>query len=215
VVLKDTFSFCGLYAITANHCGPHDLVQRVDAAIRGGARIVQYRTKNRDKASWQREGESLRELCQSAGVPLLINDDPELAQRSGADGVHLGQQDTSIQEARALLGQQAIIGISCHNSLELAQQAQRQGADYVAFGRFFPSATKPHASPAELTVLSRAKQCLTIPIVAIGGITPENGGLLIATGADMLAVIHGLFGQTDVTTAALRYRRLFEASPGT
>jgi thiamine-phosphate pyrophosphorylase len=143
-------------------------------------------------------------------VLFIVNDDVTLAKETQADGVHLGREDASLVQARAQLGPKVIIGLSCYNELARVETAQAQGADYVAFGRFFPSRTKPRAVPANLDLLREAKKKLRIPVVAIGGITPENGASLIAAGADALAVIEGVFGQADVRAAATRYSRLFE-----
>jgi thiamine-phosphate pyrophosphorylase len=143
---------------------------------------------------------------------FIVNDDAALARQSQADGVHLGREDTAPVQARARLGSRAIIGVSCYNELPRAQAAQEQGADYVAFGRFFPSRTKPQAVQAGPELLHEAKKKLRIPVVAIGGITPENGASLIAAGADALAVIEGVFGQADVRAAAERYAQLFAKS---
>ena len=201
-------SIGGLYAITA----PTDrleLVACVRLAIDGGARVVQYRDKSADEPRHMRQATALGELCRERGVPFLVNDDPQLARRSGADGVHLGRDDTSLREARSLLGPAAIIGVSCYNSFDLAQRAEEGGADYVAFGSLFPSSTKPDAPRASLEILQRAREALHIPIVAIGGISPENGGRVIDAGADALAVVHGVFGQPDIVAAAQRYARLF------
>jgi thiamine-phosphate pyrophosphorylase len=141
-------------------------------------------------------------------VPLIINDDMHLAQALGAEGVHLGQHDGDLHDARALLGAQAIIGITCYQSLDLAQLAQQQGANYVAFGRFFPSRSKPLAGHAPLSLLTEAKQHINIPIVAIGGILPSNAGDLLAAGADLLAVIDGLFA-SNPEAAVSAYQALF------
>ena len=130
----------------------------------------------------------------------------------GARGVHLGQQDSSITEARNLLGADSIIGVTCHDSVEQALRAQDEGADYVAFGRFFPSRTKPDAPPADIAVLTTARQQLDIPTVAIGGVNADNGALLRDAGADMLAVIDGLFGRDDVGAAATELVRLFSTN---
>ena len=132
-----------------------------------------------------------------------------MAKQAQAAGVHLGREDASLAQARAQLGPQPIIGVSCYNDLARAVKAQAEGADYVAFGSFFPSRTKPQAVRAGLELLCEAKQKLHIPVVAIGGITPENGVHLLAAGADALAVIEGVFGQADVREAAERYARLF------
>ena len=202
------FPLSGLYAITGErHAGPADLALAVRAAIRGGARVIQYRAKtDRERIA---EARLLLEECHAAEVPLIINDDAGLAQAVGADGVHLGRDDCALDEARRCLGPAAIIGVSCYDSVERALEAVELGADYVAFGRFFPSKTKPMASCARLQTLTNAKSRLHIPIVAIGGITPQNGGSLIAAGADVLAVIDGIFGQSDPEAAARGFQMLF------
>lgn len=201
----------GLYAITPGLVATEALLDAVEAAIRGGAVWIQYRTAAFEDR--KRQAQALCQLCHRCRVPLIINDDPRLAWDIGADGVHLGQDDPHYEEARALLGPQAILGVSCYNSLDRAVSAQRIGANYVAFGRFFPSKTKPEAKQAPLALLHEARRQLSIPIVAIGGITPENGGALIEAGADLLAVIEGVFGQPDLEAAARRYTELFRDYP--
>lgn len=203
------FRLYGLYAITNEASDACELSDRVARALRGGARAIQYRDKSSDAARRLREAEALRALCRAYNVPLIVNDDVELARAVGADGVHLGKDDASIAEARAILGAEAIIGVSCYNSLERALQAGSAGADYVAFGSFFPSSTKPAAVRASLELLRTARTQIRLPIVAIGGITPENGAQLVAAGADMLAVIQGVFGAPDPEAAARRYAVLF------
>ena len=148
-------------------------------------------------------------LCHDHGIPLIINDDVELAVAVGAHGVHLGKADSTVRSARKQLGAEAIIGVSCYNELERAVEAASEGADYVAFGRFFPSQSKPDTVTADPELLRQARQRLGIPVVAIGGITPENGQPLITAGAQLLAAIHGVFGQADVQAAARRYAELF------
>ncbi len=200
----------GLYAITdSTLITPEAMISAVGMAIQGGARAIQYRDKSSDQARRQWEANDLINVCRSLHVPLIINDDVELAASIGADGIHLGQDDADLQAARTQMGEHAIIGISCYNSLERAIEAETVGADYVAFGRFFPSATKPDAIQASPELLTQAKARLQIPVVAIGGITPDNGGSLVTAGADALAVIHGVFGQQDITAAAARYADLF------
>ena len=197
----------GLYAITQtdNKTGA-TIVNEVSAALKGGAVIVQYREKNPQASSCV--AHELVKICHQHNAPLLINDDIELAKQSGADGVHLGREDGAIAQAREQLGDNAIIGVSCYNSLELALDAQAQGASYVAFGRFFPSTSKPLAAPADIDILRQAKLVLTIPIVAIGGILPGNGAQLITAGADFLAVIGGIFDHQP-EQAAKAYQDLF------
>lgn len=201
----------GLYVITDALLMPGDqLLRSVQQAIEAGAAIVQYRDKTSDETYRHQQAKALAKLCHQQDVLFIINDDVALAVNVNADGVHLGQQDIGIRQARKLLGEEAIIGISCHNDLTLAKQAASKGASYVAFGRFFTSHSKPGASPADISILGRAKQQLNLPIVAIGGITPDNGSSLIAAGADMLAVIHGIFAQHDIRDAAQRYVKLFD-----
>jgi thiamine-phosphate pyrophosphorylase len=198
----------GLYAITqTEHKSIQRIIAEVEKVIIGGAVVVQYRDKHpKDAPLLARE---LVKVCHQYQVPLIINDDVELAIKVAADGVHLGKDDASIAEARQRLGNNAIIGVSCYNSVEKALAAQQQGADYVAFGRFFPSSSKPLAAPAELNTLREAKKVLNTPIVAIGGILPENGGQLLNAGADLLAVIGGLF-TTQPEQSARAYQILFE-----
>lgn len=207
---SDRNFFRGLYAITDRQLIPGEQLELgVAAALRGGARIIQYRDKRNDRTRRLREARTLVDLCHFQQALLIINDDVELAASCGADGVHLGKDDTDISRARERLGAQAIIGLSCYNDLQRARDAAAAGADYVAFGRFYPSRSKPDASTASLDTLKLARQEFDLPLVAIGGITPDNGATLIGAGADLLAVIHGVFGQPDIEAAARRYAALF------
>lgn len=203
------FNFHGLYAITDSILLPSaHLRDAVARAIAGGARVIQYRDKSGDAVKRHHEAEQLRTLCADSGTCFIVNDDVTLARDVHADGVHIGRDDGAIQAAREQLGENAIIGVSCYNQLENAQAAVAAGADYIAFGRFFPSRTKPNAVTADIALLQQAQQ-LPCPVVAIGGISPDNGNALVAAGADMLAVIHGVFGQADIRAAAQRYTDLF------
>lgn len=205
--------FRGIYGLTDDELLPEaKLLPAVEQALQAGIAMLQYRNKSTDHERRQAQASALLTLCRDYSVPLLINDDVDLCARVGADGVHLGQQDCSLAEARRRLGQDAIIGITCHQSLELAQAAQRGGASYVAFGRFFPSVTKPGAPAANPDILDRAKAQLDLPVVAIGGINADNGGSLILAGADMLAVVGGLFGGHDVAHNARNLMSLFNLS---
>lgn len=200
----------GLYAVTDSGAAPATpLAEAVAAAIRGGARLVQYRDKSGDAARRLREAQALLTVCREHEVPLIINDDVDLAVEVGADGVHLGREDAPLDEVRVRAGPRAILGMSCYDSLERALAAEQAGADYVAFGSFFASPSKPKAARAPLELLRTARQRLNVPCCAIGGITPDNGALLVAAGADMLAVISGLFASGDIESAARRYARLF------
>jgi thiamine-phosphate pyrophosphorylase len=197
----------GLYVITpalepADEAHQHRLLDDVELALLGGARIVQYRDKSHDSNRRLAQAQQLLNLCHQHDAIFIVNDDVELAAAIHADGVHLGGEDAPIPQARENLGSKAIIGASCYNRLELAIQAQEQGADYVAFGRFFPSRTKPRAVQADVDLLRRAKAQLRIPVVAIGGITAQNGAQLIAAGTDMLAVVDAVFAQADIAAAA-------------
>ena len=174
----------------------------VAAALAGGVRLVQYRDKGDDRDRRLAEARRLVALCHEHGARLIINDDPELAREAGADGVHLGRDDVSVAQARELLGPTALIGVSCYNRLERAIAAQAAGADYVAFGSFFPSPSKPGAVRAPLALLKQARALIDLPIVAIGGVTPDNAAPLALAGADAAAVISGVLAAEDITAAA-------------
>lgn len=191
----------GLYAITSSKL-EQNMVTSVAATIAGGASLVQYRNKSANYEQQLWEAQDLQTLCRSLNIPLIINDNVEIAKKVNACGVHLGKDDCQIKSARKILGEKAIIGVSCYNRLDLAIKAQESGADYVAFGSFFASATKPNALSAPLSLLSQAKQRLHIPVVAIGGITANNCQELIQAGADMVAVIEGVFNTSDIKTTA-------------
>ena len=196
----------GLYAITD---GPrHDLIDVAQQALAGGARILQYRDKTQDQMRRLTEANALRQLCRRYRARFIVNDDIMLAAAVAADGVHLGQSDPAIESAHHQLGAEAIVGISCYDSIERARSAVASGASYVAFGRFFPSITKPEA-PQALPTLLKTSATLAIPRIAIGGITPDNAPALIAAGADMLAVVSALFAAKDVYAAAQRFTKLY------
>lgn len=200
----------GLYAVAdAAMIGPGRLVRSVERAIDGGAALVQYRNKAVPDAAALDEVHGLRVLCRARGVPFIVNDDVALALALDADGVHLGGDDAPVPDARAALGATRVIGASCYNRLRDALRARDAGADYVAFGSFFPSAVKPDAVRATPDLLAAGRRRTGLPVVAIGGITPENGAALVAAGADALAVISGLFAQDVIETAARRYAALF------
>jgi thiamine-phosphate pyrophosphorylase len=201
----------GLYAITD---GPRpDLLAVVAQALKGGARLLQYRDESSDRAHRKAKITAIRELCQSHAVPLIVDHDIALAHETGADGVHLTAED-SIAEARATLGSAAIIGVACRDSLELAKIAVREGASYISFGAFFLSPTKPLAPRASIELL-RQSAALGVPRVAIGGITPDNGASLVDAGADYLASISSLFGATDVHAVARQFAQLYSSPSGT
>lgn len=196
----------GLYAITDSQLlAEGKLLPYVEAALAGGARLLQYRDKSADAPRRLREAEALRRLCEQYGAKLIINDDTALAAQLGV-GLHLGQGDGSLAAARAQLGPQALLGATCHASLELAEQAAREGASYLAFGRFFSSQTKPGAPAASPELLDSARQRFSQPLVAIGGVDLDNAPGLIARGADLLAVVHTLFSAPSAAEVERRAR---------
>ena len=200
----------GLYPVTDTALLKNRLLERVRATLEGGARIVQYRDKTNDH--WRRLSEALqlKQLCTDHNALLIINDDVQLALEANADGVHIGAHDVDLLQARSRLGNAKIVGVSCYNQLSLALEAQAAGANYVAFGSFFSSSVKPQAVTASLDLLVKARQQLTIPVVAIGGITLENANKLVIAGADMLAVINGVFAQKAIQSTAQAFTDLYE-----
>jgi thiamine-phosphate pyrophosphorylase len=202
----------GLYAVTPDTEDTASLVSKVASAIAGGATLVQYRSKIAAFDVRLAQARALKALCRERGALLIVNDSVDLAREVNADGVHLGREDGEAAPARARLGAGKIIGISCYRSLETARAAEAGGADYVAFGSFYPSSVKPSAVRSPLDLLTQAKQALTVPVVAIGGITAENGGALVRAGADALAVITAVFATDDVEAAARAFAPLFETA---
>jgi len=201
----------GLYALTPDTMDTAALVTAVTAALDGGAAAVQYRGKHDDAALRAEQARALARVLAARGGVYVVNDDPALAREVGADGVHLGEHDASIDSAREMLGPDRLIGVSCYDDLARARDAVAQGADYIAFGSFFPSPTKPGARRADPALLSRA-QSLGVPVVAIGGITSANAEALISAGADALAVISDLFAHDEpdeIRAAADAFARLF------
>lgn len=202
-------SIKGLYLVTPDCDDTELLCRQVEQALHGGVAIVQYRHKTASETLRLEQAGALLSICRRANVPLLINDYVALATALDADGVHVGQHDEAVIAARTLLGADKIVGASCYNRFELAEQAAAAGASYVAFGACYPSSTKPHAPRATLELFSRAKQSLAVPVVGIGGITLDNASPLIAAGADALAVISDIFQADDITARCLQYQPLF------
>lgn len=199
----------GLYAITPGETDTAELLRKVRLALRGGVQVLQYRNKSADAALKLQQAQALRQLTREFGTTFIVNDDVHLATEVAADGVHLGGEDGSVAAARALLGDTGIIGVSCYNRAPLGLEAVRQGADYVAFGAFFPSSVKPEAVKADVHLLRSVRPKLNVPIVAIGGITAQNGAALINAGADALAVITALWDAADIEQAAREFSNLF------
>jgi thiamine-phosphate pyrophosphorylase len=198
----------GLYAITPDEPDTAELLRKVRLVLLGGASILQYRNKTADAAMRLEQASALRELTHEFSVPLIINDDALLAQQVDADGVHLGGEDGSVAAARAVLRSGKLIGVSCYNRIALAHQAVRQGADYVAFGSFFASTVKPGAVVALPDLLRQARREISLPLVAIGGITVHNCAPLLEAGADALAVISAVFSAADIQGAARKFSNL-------
>ena len=200
----------GIYAITPETADTEKLLAQVEAALLGGVAAVQYRDKSDDVARRHEQASELVALCRRFKVPLIVNDDLRLADLCDADGVHLGREDGSLREARIILGKNKFVGASCYQSLDLALAAQAAGADYVAFGSFFPSPTKPAAGRADTALLRAAASVIHVPLVAIGGITLENAPQLLDAEADSLAVLSALFDAPDIRAAARALNQLFE-----
>lgn len=202
----------GLYAVTPDTADTALLQSMTAAAIRGGAGIVQYRNKTASPALRRTQAQALLDVCNQLGAMLLINDHVDLAVEIGAHGAHIGSGDGSLEQARKCLGDSRIIGVSCYKELARAEAAAEGGADYIAFGSFYASSVKPSAVRAPLSLLGVAR-VYGLPIVAIGGITPDNAGALIAAGADAVAVISALYSAPDIAAAAKNFCQLFEANP--
>ena len=199
----------GLYAITPGTADTARLTREVEAAIEGGAALVQYRAKDLPPELRLEQARRLAALCRGRDVPLIVNDSPELALAAGADGVHLGRDDGDVRAARRALPR-GIVGVSCYADLARAREAAQAGADYVGIGSVFPSSTKPNAVHAPLELLARAHAESGLPVAAIGGITLANAPRVVAAGAAMIAVISALFEADDVSSAARGFARVFD-----
>ena len=204
----------GLYAVTPDTDDTRRLLEKVEAVLDGGARLVQYRSKIAGPELRYVQARAVLALCRARRVPLIINDHLDLALDADADGLHVGKDDGSVREARKKLGPGKLLGASCYNRIDAALEAAEAGADHVAFGSFFPSGSKPDAVRAPLELLREARRRLRVPVVAIGGITPDNAGELIAAGADAVAVIAAIFEAPDTGAAARRFHALFRQRAG-
>lgn len=203
-------SINGLYAVTPNELDTKLLVAKVEAALKGGVRLVQYRNKAAGKTLLLRQATALLAACRTYGVPLVINDHLDLCARIDADGVHLGATDCKPGPVRRLLGKDKLIGVSCYNQFALAQAAELDGADYVAFGACFTSETKPNAVNAPLSLFAQAKQQLAVPVVGIGGINLDNAAQVKTAGADAIAVVSTLFDAKDITTLTQQFNSIYK-----
>ena len=208
----------GLYAITPTTLDTRRLIEQVSLAIAGGASAVQYRAKQLAKDIAKTQAQALRAVTRATGTTFIINDDSELAMAVGADGVHLGRDDGGVDvipRLREICADRLphlpfIIGVSCYNELSRAETAVVAGADYIAFGSFFASSTKPNAVRADMALIHAAKTRFTIPVVAIGGITVENAPQLIAANVDAVAVISSLFDASDIERRAREFTHFFK-----
>ena len=200
----------GLYAVTPELTDSTALIAKVDAALRGGARVIQYRSKMIEDSLRRLQASEMLCLCRNWNALFIVNDSAALARDVDADGVHLGKDDGSVLAARAMLGPGKLIGVSCYNEIGRAREAVSRGADYVAFGSFFASRTKPQALRAGTELLRAAASEIALPVVAIGGITEDHAAGLIAAGADAVAVLSALFDAIDVEEQARRFAQLFQ-----
>lgn len=199
----------GLYAVTPDLPDTDVLCRKVQAALAGGAKVLQYRNKAASAPLRRDQASRLHALCRARGVPLIVNDDLDLAIALGAEGVHLGIDDGSVRDARTRIGEEMVLGISCYDSLARAEIAIDEGADYIAFGAAFPSRVKPDAVRADVELYAEARSRYRVPIVAIGGITLDNAPALIGAGVDAIAVISALFETPDIERAASSFTALF------
>jgi thiamine-phosphate pyrophosphorylase len=187
----------GLYAVTPDERDTARLCAMVGAAIDGGAAAVQYRNKPAAPALRREQAEALAKLCRARGALFIVNDDATLAREVDADGVHIGEDDGAIAQARSRLADDRVVGVSCYDDLARARALAGAGADYIAFGSFFPSRVKPQARRADVSLV-RAAKSLGVPVVAIGGITSQNAPLLVDAGIDAVAVISDVFAHDDL-----------------
>ena len=207
--MRDSFIIKGLYAITPDMADLNSLLQKTQLAIEGGAFMVQYRSKIQDRDVKMQQCAAILRLCREYKIPCIVNDDVDMCRVLEADGVHLGENDHNIAEVRSILGEYAIIGSSCYDQLNRANEAQKEGASYVAFGAMYPTSTKPNAPRASLALLREAKSQIQIPIVAIGGITMNNAHDVIETGIDAIAVINSLYESNSIKETAETFSQMF------
>ncbi|MBT3304982.1 MAG: thiamine phosphate synthase [Alphaproteobacteria bacterium] len=203
--MNETKTDCRLYLITPPAFDPAAFANTLAAALDGGdVAAVQLRLKDADDDTVRRAADALVPVCRDLGSLLLMNDRPDLARETGCDGVHVGQQDASYPEARKIMGANAVVGVTCHDSRHLAIEAADGGADYVAFGAFFPTTTKAAKAAADIEILEWWSDLMVVPSVAIGGITPENCPALVRAGTDFLAVVSAVWDHPEDPGAAVR-----------
>lgn len=204
-----THTLRGLYAVTPNLDNTEQLIEQTRRILQGGAKILQYRHKTASPALRLQQASALTRLAHEFKVPLIINDHVDLFEATDADGLHIGGDDGDVAQLRRHLGKNKILGVSCYGELERAQHASQHGADYVAFGGFYPSLVKQYPVTTTHDIISRAKAQISQPIVVIGGMTPDNAAPLVTQGADMVAVVSGLYSTLDPGAAAHRFALLF------
>lgn len=203
----------GLYLITDETLTPYDRIESyLRPALEGGAKFIQFRDKNHDDETLLQTALTIKALCGEFGATFIINDRVDLAREVDADGVHIGRDDEEFDLARRIMGKKKLIGVSCYGDIFRAKEFEHRGADYVAFGSFFASKTKPEAPTIKADILKDAKRMLKIPVCAIGGITTENAPLLLKNGADMLAVISDVWNTKEIRTRCTTYKEYFDAT---
>ena len=208
--MEKSHSIKGLYAITPEERDLFILSLQVELSIRGGAKLIQYRSKTLSKIEQKKQASKIKIICDSYKIPLIINDDIELCRILDADGVHLGEDDDSLEEANLVLGPSKIIGISCYNSIDRVQSAVDKGATYIALGACFPTTTKPNAPSASSDLITFVLKEFKIPLVAIGGINLKNIELLINIGVNCFALINSLFKVKDIEGTAREFSSLIK-----
>lgn len=200
----------GLYIVTPDWDDTQKLLDTTEMALRGGTALVQYRHKTADEALRREQAECLLALCRSYQRPLIVNDHVDLCLALDADGIHIGGTDMSVAQVRAILGEDKIVGASCYGDLQLARDAHRDGASYVAFGGFYPSRVKKYPVTTPLLIVTQSKSEVPLPVVVIGGMTVENAAPLVTCGADMVAAISSVYSAADPELAARGFVRLFD-----
>ena len=209
-IVEKLHNIKGLYAITSDERNLSILKSKVESSIKGGATLVQYRSKILFKNDQKKQAEEIKKICDYYKIPLIINDDIELCSILDADGVHLGENDVNLEKARFILGPEKIVGVSCYNSIDRVKISQDKGATYVALGACFQSATKPNAPIASVDLIALVLKNFQVPLVAIGGITLENIDLIINEGVECCAVINNLFKSEDIEGTAKQFSSLLQ-----
>ena len=210
-VMENLHIIKGLYAITPDERDLFALSSKVESCIKGGARLIQYRSKELSKIERNKQAREIKIVCDYYKVPLIINDDIELCRILDANGVHLGENDDSLEKARLVLGPSKIIGVSCYNSIDRVKKAVDKGATYIALGACFPSETKPNAPIASLDLIDLVLKNFKIPVVAIGGINLKNIELLTNKGISCIALINSLFKENDIEGTARQFTSLLKS----